>query len=60
MLTDEHTPVGLLDQILAANKHSYSLEDERAKAVRGDLGWEVQDTCLLFQGRLLVPKDNNL
>ena len=38
VLTDEHTPVGLLDQILAANKHSYSLEDKRAKAVRDDLG----------------------
>ena len=60
VLTDGHTPVGLLDQILAANKHSHSLEDERAKAARGDPGWEVQDACLLFQGRLLVPEDNDL
>ena len=60
VLTDGHTPVGLLDQLLAANKHSHSLEDERAKAARGDPGWEVQDACLLFQGRLLVPEDNDL
>ena len=60
VLMDGHTPVGLLDQLLAANKHSHSLEDERAKAARGDPGWEVQDACLLFQGRLLVPKDNDL
>ena len=38
VLTDGHTPVGLLDQILTANKHSYSLEDKQAKAARGDLG----------------------
>ena len=38
VLTDGHAPVGLLDQILTANKHSLSLEDERAKAVRGDQG----------------------
>ena len=38
VLIDRHTPVGLLNQILAANKHSYSLKDEQAKAVKGDLG----------------------
>ena len=40
-LTDGHAPVGLLDQILTANKHSLSLEYERTKAVRGDQGWEI-------------------
>ena len=38
VLTDGHTPVGLLDQILTANKHLYSLKDKRAKAARDDLG----------------------
>ena len=36
VLTDGYTLVGLLDQILIANKHSLSLEDECIKAVRGD------------------------
>ena len=48
VLTDGHAPVGLLDQILTANKHSLSLEDERAKAVRGDQGWDIQGACLLY------------
>ena len=60
MLTDGHTPIGLLDQILTANKYSLSLEDERMKAVRGDQGWEIQGACLLYQDRLVVPEDQNL
>ena len=47
-LTDSYTPVGLLDQILTANKHSLSLEYKRVKAVRGDQGWEIQGACLLY------------
>ena len=38
MLIDSYVPIGLLDQILTANKHSLSLEYERVKAVRGDQG----------------------
>ena len=48
VLIDGYTPVGLLDQILIANKHSLSLEDERMKAVRGDQGWEIQGAYLLY------------
>ena len=36
VLIDSYTLIGLLDQILTANKHSLSLEDERTKAMRGD------------------------
>ena len=36
VFTDGYTLIGLLDQILTANKHSLSLEDERIKAVRSD------------------------
>ena len=36
VLTDGYIPIGLLDQILIANKHSLSLEDKRVKAMRGD------------------------
>jgi hypothetical protein len=36
VLTDSHVPLDLIDHILTANKQSPSLEDERAKATRGD------------------------
>jgi hypothetical protein len=34
--TDGHAPLDLINHILTANKQSPSLEDERAKAMRGD------------------------
>jgi hypothetical protein len=36
VLTNRHTPLNLIDQILTANKQSPSLEDEHAKAARGN------------------------
>jgi hypothetical protein len=37
-----------------------SLEDKRAKAIRGDQDWKIKDTCLLYKGWLVVLKDDNL
>jgi hypothetical protein len=59
VLTDGHVPLNLIDHILTTNKQSPSLEDERAKAMRGDQDWKIQDTCLLYKGRLVVPEDAN-
>jgi hypothetical protein len=36
VLTDSHVPLDLINHILTANKQSPSLEDKRAKAIRGD------------------------
>jgi protein involved in polysaccharide export with SLBB domain len=36
VLTDGYVPLDLIDHILIANKQLSSLEDERAKAIRGD------------------------
>jgi hypothetical protein len=36
ILTDGHVPLDLIDHILTANKQSPFLEDECAKAMRGD------------------------
>jgi hypothetical protein len=36
VLTDGHVPLNLIDHIFTANKQSPSLEDKRAKAIRGD------------------------
>jgi hypothetical protein len=60
VLTDGHVPLNLINHILTANKQSPSLEDERAKAMRGDQDWKIQDACLLYKGRLVVPEDDNL
>jgi hypothetical protein len=60
VLTDGHVPFDLIDHIFTANKQSPSLADERAKAMRGDQDWKIQDACLLYKGRLVVPEDNNL
>jgi hypothetical protein len=60
VLTDGYVPLDLIDYILTVNKQSSSLEDERAKAMRGDQDWKIQDTCLLYKGRLVVLEDDNL
>jgi hypothetical protein len=36
VLTDGHVPLDLIDHIFTANKQSPSLEDKRAKTIRGD------------------------
>jgi hypothetical protein len=36
VLTNGHIPLDLIDHILITNKQSPSLEDKRAKAIRGD------------------------
>jgi hypothetical protein len=36
VLTDSHVPLDLINHIFTANKQSSSLEDKRAKAIRGD------------------------
>jgi hypothetical protein len=36
VLTNGHTPLDLINQILTANKQSLSLKNKRAKAARGD------------------------
>jgi hypothetical protein len=36
ILTDSYVPLNLIDHILTANKQLPSLEDKRAKAIRGD------------------------
>jgi hypothetical protein len=60
VLTDGHVPLDLIDHILTANKQSPFLADERAKAMRGDQDWKIQDACLLYKGRLVVLEDDNL
>jgi hypothetical protein len=60
VLTDGYVPLDLIDHILTANKQSSSLADKRAKAMRDDQDWKIQDACLLYKGRLVIPKDNNL
>jgi hypothetical protein len=41
VLTDGYVPLDLIDHILTANKQSPFLEDERAKAIRGDQDWKI-------------------
>ena len=36
VLTDKHTLLGLIIQIITVNKQSSSLKDKYAKAIRGD------------------------
>jgi hypothetical protein len=60
VLTDGHVLLDLIDHILTANKQSLSLVDKRAKAIRGDQNWKIQDACLLYKGRLVVLEDDNL
>jgi hypothetical protein len=60
ILTDSHVPLDLIDHILTVNKQSPSLADERAKAIKGDQDWKIQDACLLYKGWLVVPEDDNL
>jgi hypothetical protein len=60
ILTNSYIPFNLIDHILTANKQSFSLTDERAKAIKGDQDWKIQDACLLYKGWLVVLKDNNL
>jgi hypothetical protein len=60
VLTDGYVPLDLINHILTANKQLPYLEDKRAKTIRGDQDWKIQDACLLYKGRLVVLKDNNL
>jgi hypothetical protein len=60
VLTNGYVSLDLINHILTANKQSPSLADKRAKAIRGDQDWKIQDACLLYKGRLVVLKDNNL
>jgi hypothetical protein len=60
MLTDGYVLLDLINHIFTANKQSSSLADERAKAIRDDQDWKIQDACLLYKGRLVVLKDDNL
>jgi hypothetical protein len=60
VLTNGYIPLDLINHIFTANKQSPFLKDKRAKAMRGDQDWKIQDTCLLYKGRLVVLKDNNL
>jgi hypothetical protein len=60
VLTDGHVPFDLINHIFTANKQLPSLADERVKAIKGDQDWKIQDACLLYKGRLVVLKNNNL
>jgi hypothetical protein len=60
VLTDGYVFLDLIDHILTINKQLSSLADKRAKAIRGDQDWKIQDACLLYKGRLVVLKDDNL
>lgn len=53
-------PMDLIDRILAANRTSLSLEEERVCAHRGDQDWTLRNDLLLWQGRLFVAPDDNL
>ena len=55
-----HIPLDLIDRILTLNKESPSLSDDRSKALRGDPGWCTQEGLTIYQGRLIVPEDENL
>jgi hypothetical protein len=60
VLTDGYVLLDLINHILTVNKQLPYLEDKRAKAMRGDQNWKIQDACLLYKGRLVVLEDDNL
>jgi transposase InsO family protein len=54
-------PIGLVDRILRANRDSESLGALRAQALSADPGeFTLEDELLLYAGRLVVPKVDNL
>jgi hypothetical protein len=53
-------PLDLVDQIIAANRASHSLNQSREKAQRGDQDFGIKDRLLLWRERLVVPEDDNL
>jgi hypothetical protein len=60
VLTNSHVLFDLINHIFTVNKQLLSLEDKRAKAIRGDQDWKIQDACLLYKGWLVVSENNNL
>lgn len=62
--TEEDTfdePIGLVDRILQANRGSASLGALRAEATTGKSSeFELEDGLLLYSGRLVVPRVDNL
>ena len=58
---DFDEPIGLIDRILRANRESHSLDALRAQALTDETkGFEMEDSLLLYTGRLVVPWVNNL
>ena len=53
-------PLGLVDQILQANRSRRQLESETDHLARGQVGWEDKDGLLLYDSRLVVPDVDNL
>ena len=52
--------LGLIDKILYANRSQQQLENELDHVAQGQVGWEVKDGLLLYDGRLVVPDVDNL
>jgi len=53
-------PIGLIDQIITANRTVKSLEALRVQARAGDADLKLEDGLLLYRDRLIVPDTNNL
>jgi hypothetical protein len=60
ILTNSYVSFDLINHILTVNKQSPSLKDKCTKTIRDNQDWKIQNTCLLYKGRLIVLKDNNL
>ncbi len=55
-----HEPIGLIDQIITANRTATSLNALRAQAEAGDGDLKLEDGLLLYQDRLVVPDTDQL
>jgi hypothetical protein len=62
--SDELSPIeadsDIIERVLRENQSSRTLEDYRVKARKGHQDWELDGERLLFQGRLVVPKEGDL
>lgn len=50
----------VVDRVIEANRTSLLLDKDRDKARQGDTNWVLDNDKLLFQGRLVVPNEDDL
>ena len=55
-----HEPIGLIDQIITANRTADSLDALRAQAEAGNDDLKLEDGLLLYQDKLIVPDTDHL